>query len=138
MITVLIHIESRFPADRSKIRDFVQNYLSQKLTGEVEVGVSIVGDRKMKQLNSQYREIDETTDVLSFSLDDPKVSSKNAVQSGFSPDKSAPDQVLRLGDVIVSYPQAVLEAADENKLVDEQGEFLIAHGLNHLMGIHHE
>jgi len=95
MITVLIHIESRFPADRSKIRDFVQNYLSQKLTGEVEVGVSIVGDRKMKQLNSQYREIDETTDVLSFSLDDPKVSSKNAVQSGFSPDKSAPDQVLR-------------------------------------------
>ena len=102
------------------------------------MGVSIVGDRKMKQLNSHYRKLDETTDVLSFSLDDPQTSSKGAVQSGFSPDKSAPDQVLRLGDVIVSYPQAVMEAAENNKLVDEQIQALIAHGLDHLMGIHHE
>lgn len=138
MITVLIHIESRFPADRTKIRSIVQNYLSQKLSGEVEVGVSIVGDRKMKQLNSQYRQITDTTDVLSFPLDDASASSRKDVQVGFSPEKSAPDQVLRLGDVIVSYPQAVLEAAEANKLVDEQLEFLIAHGLDHLMGIHHE
>ena len=111
MITVLIFRESRFPADRTKIKKFVENYLSPRLKGLVEVGISIVGDRKMKLLNTTYRNKPETTDVLSFPLDDPQVSTKNDIRVGFSPDKSGPDNVLRLGDVVVSYPMAVMEAA---------------------------
>ena len=137
MVNVLIFKESRFPADRLKIKTFVADYLSKKLKGDVEVGVSVVGDRKMRQLNKAYRNLDETTDVLSFPLDDPSVPNRADVRVGFSPDKSAPDKIFRLGDVIVSYPQVVLEAAEANKLVFEQMEFLIAHGLDHLMGIHH-
>lgn len=138
MITVLIYIESRFPANRIRIKEFVTDYLSKKLSGSIEVGVSIVGDRKMKSLNETYRNKPGTTDVLSFPIDDPKNPDQKDRKVGFSPEKSAPDKVLRLGDVIVSYPQAVSEAIDENTLVDTKVEFLIAHGLNHLMGIHHE
>lgn len=138
MVDVLIYIESRFPADRGKIRDFVVQYISKRLGGSVEVGISIVGDRKMKALNSHYRNKPETTDVLSFPIDDPSASSRKDIQVGFSQDKSAPDKTMRLGDVIISYPQVILEAADTNTMVDEKLEFLIAHGLDHLMGIHHE
>lgn len=138
MITVLIFTESRFPVDRKTMRHFVESYLSAKVSGNVEVSISIVGDRKMKQLNTDYRQLKETTDVLSFPIDDPQNSSKKDIEIGFSPDKSGPDKVLRLGDVIVSYPQAVMEAAEANKMVNTQIEELLAHGLNHLLGIHHD
>ncbi|MEK7165387.1 MAG: rRNA maturation RNase YbeY [Patescibacteria group bacterium] len=138
MVTVLIYTESRFPADRKKIREFVETYLSKRIKGDVEIGVSIVGDRKMKYLNTTYRQIPETTDVLSFPLDDASASSREDVKVGFSPDRSSPDKILRLGDVVVSYPQTVMEASQGNKMVDQQLSDLIAHGLDHLMGIHHE
>lgn len=138
MISVLIFVESRFPIDRMKVRDFVQKYLDKKLKGNAEVGISIVGDRKMKSLNTNYRNKPQSTDVLSFPLDDPSVPNSLDIKVGFSPERSSPDKVLRLGDVIVSYPQAVLEAADENKFVNQKVEELIAHGLDHLMGIHHD
>lgn len=138
MVTVLVYIESRFPADRTKIRSFVVDYLSKKMSGHIEVSISIVGDRKMKNLNTTYRDIADTTDVLSFPTEDASASSRQDLAVGFSPEKSSPDKVMRLGDVVVSYPQAVLEAAAANTLVDKQVEFLIAHGLDHLLGIHHE
>ncbi|KKP59299.1 MAG: putative rRNA maturation factor [Candidatus Gottesmanbacteria bacterium GW2011_GWA1_34_13] len=138
MINVLIYKESRFPADRERISKFVKQYLENKIKMDAEVCVSIVGDRKMRHLNSQYRHHEDTTDVLSFPLTDPQISSQLDIQSGFSPDKSAPDKYLRLGDIVISYPQAVMEAAQGNLMVDTKIEELIAHGLDHLMGIHHE
>lgn len=136
MISVLVFTESRFPIDRKNLKEFVKNHLQDRLTGQVEVSVSIVGDRKMKSLNAKYRQLPETTDVLSFPISDSGTNLD--FTSGFSPEKSSPDNVLRLGDVVISYPQAVLEAAQENKLVNDQVKFLLAHGLDHLMGIHHE
>lgn len=129
MITVLFQTESHFPVHRKKIIDAVRETLSARVKGETEVSITIVGDRRMRTLNRQYRQIDATTDVLSFPQNDPSQS--------MSPFVEAPDDVLRLGDIVVSYPQAVLEAAAENKLVDDQIVFLVLHGLDHLMGIHH-
>ena len=92
--------------------------------------MSIVGDRRMRQLNKQYRNIDDTTDVLSFGLNESAEKSEPFVE--------APDNILRLGDIVVSYPQAITEAAEENKLVDDTIVELVLHGLNHLLGIHHD
>ena len=83
----------------------------------------------MRQLNNQFRKIDATTDVLSFPQNDPSQPTAPFVE--------APDDVLHLGDIVVSYPQAVLEATEENKLVDDQIVYLVLHGLDHLLGIHH-
>lgn len=138
MINVLIYIESRFPADRVKIRKFTENYLTKRLSRDCEVGINIVGDRKIRSLNQEYRKISEPTDVLSFPIDDISVSSRQDLQVGFSPDISSPDNIMRLGDVVISYPQAVREASEDNLLVDQKIEALIIHGLDHLMGIHHE
>ncbi|MDP3998630.1 MAG: rRNA maturation RNase YbeY [bacterium] len=127
MVNVLIYKESRYPADRKMIRKTVEDFLaSQGIKGKVEVGVSVVGDRKMRELNKKYTQRDETTDVLSFGMEEG---------SGFI---TPPDGVLRLGDVVVSYPEAVKNAADNNVLVDEEIKTLVQHGLAHLLGIHHE
>ena len=85
----------------------------------------------MRQLNRQYRHVDATTDVLSFPLNDPQEDSE-------TPFVDPPDGVLRLGDIIISFPQAVEEAAEGNMMVDDQIVILALHGLNHLLGIHHQ
>ncbi len=129
MITVLFHTESHFPVTTQKIKDAVISYLSTRVKSKTEVSISIVGDRRMQELNLTYRKLDATTDVLSFPQNDPSQPAAPFVE--------VPDGILRLGDVVVSYPQAVLEATDENKLVDDKIIELIEHGINHLLGIHH-
>jgi probable rRNA maturation factor len=130
MITVLFQTESHFPVDRKKIKQAIESALVDQVHRDAEVSVSVVGDRRMRELNKKYRQLDETTDVLSFGLNDPTVE----IPAEFV---EAPDDVLRLGDIVVSYPQAVDEAREENKLVDEQVEILVLHGLDHLLGKHH-
>ncbi len=130
MISVLFQTETHFPVDRKKIRHAIIKALEGTIKRHAEVSVSIVGDRAMKQLNTHYRNIDATTDVLSFSLSDP-------TEKGV-PFVDAPDHILRLGDIVVSFPQAVVEAIEANKLVDDVIVELSLHGLNHLLGLHHD
>lgn len=130
MITVLFTTESHFPVKKALVTDAITESLRGRVNGDAEVSVTIVGDRRMKDLNSSYRKIDATTDVLSFPTHDPSQQMKPFVD--------VPDGVLRLGDIVVSYPMAVKEAADDNKMVDDKIVELVLHGLEHLLGNHHE
>lgn len=122
MISVLITSESRYRIERPKIRQAATRLLKSKGLDDVEVGISVVGSRKIKQLNRDFGKTDEVTDVLSFPLEEPR----------------GPDEILRLGEVVVCYPLARQQAARENKLVSEKVIELIEHGLRHLLGEHHE
>jgi len=129
MITVLFQRESHYPADRKKIQAAIIHALTDVIKSDCEVSVSIIGDRRMKALNSQYRQKDHTTDVLSFPLYEFSTPRDNFVD--------VPDNVIRLGDIVVSFPQAVKEASEENKMVDDKIVELVLHGLDHLLGKHH-
>lgn len=130
MISVLFQTESHFPVKKKVVEDAIVQVLGTRMKSDVEVSVMIVGDRRMKTLNKKYRNLDKTTDVLSFPQNDPSQKMKPFV--------AVPDGVIYLGDIIVSYPEAVKEAIEENKLVDDQIIFLVLHGLEHLLGNHHE
>jgi probable rRNA maturation factor len=99
----------------------------------VAIEVNFVGDRKMRSLNRIYRGIDRTTDVLSFPLED--IGNHEKRPAGYI---NPPDDILRLGSIVVSYPQAVMGAAQENCLVDQKIAFLVEHGMMHLLGYHHQ
>jgi probable rRNA maturation factor len=129
MVTVLFQSESHFPVDRKKIKEAIVTTLESRMSTPTEVSVTIVGDRRMHELNLQYRQKDHTTDVLSFPTSDPT--------QPMPPFVDVPDGVLRLGDLVVSFPEAVREATEENKLVDDKIVELVLHGLDHLLGIHH-
>ena len=129
MITVLFQTESHYPVNRKKVKQAIVEVLSPQVHRDAEVSVSIVGDRRMRELNREYCKIDATTDVLSFGLNDP-------ITKGV-PFAAPPDDVLRLGDIVISFPQAIIEAREDNTMVDDKIIELALHGLNHLMGVHH-
>lgn len=131
MITILFQTETHYPVDRKKVKAALSSVLEKKIHHSAEVSVAIIGDRRMRELNRSYRNIDETTDVLSFPLNDPTYTKNQSFVE-------APDGILHLGDILISFPQAVETATEENKLVDDVIVFLALHGLDHLLGIHHE
>ena len=129
MVRVFIKTDSHYTVDRSRVRDKITDLLFKKgVKANSEVSIAVVGDRLMRTLNRVYRKVDETTDVLSFPLTE---------SSTKAPFIDPPDKVLRLGDIIISYPQAIEESIDDNKLVDDKIDELVEHGLLHLLGQHH-
>lgn len=136
MVNVVISSDPRYSINRSSIETAVLSVLKQhKVTGRVEVEVVIVGDRKMHELNKKYRDIDSTTDILTFALEDSNPQNLQHIpRIGFV---SAPDKVLRLGSIVISHPQAVEDAGLDGKSLDDEIAFLVEHGTNHLLGFHH-
>jgi len=136
MINILISSDPRYNINKTVIKNAVLAVLKKhRISGRVEVGINIVGDRKMHELNRKYRGIDSTTDILSFALEDPNPASLQHIpRIGFV---ASPDKWLRLGDIVISYPQALEDASMDGISVDEEIEILVEHGLNHLLGVHH-
>lgn len=128
---IYAYVEPHYPIKKSVLITTAQTSLeTAKIRSRVEISISIVGDRKIKQLNKQFRGIDAPTDVLAFpySLDTGRT--KEFV--------SPPSKYLFLGDIIISYPQLIDRAADESVLVDEMASLLVTHGVLHLLGFDHE
>ena len=81
-----------------------------------------VGDRRMKQLNTQYRGIRRTTDVLSFEAGIPM-----------------PDETdIILGDIVISVPKAEAQAEEYGSGFYDEITRLLIHGTLHLLGYDHE
>lgn len=123
---VLIYVESRYKVNRKRIKSAVQYVLEeQNVQSQVEVSIAIVGDRKMKALNKEYRNKDGTANILEFPLSEGEQT-------------KMPSDITRLGDIVISYPMIIKEAAQQDMLVDDRVEELIQHGMLHLLGLHHE
>ncbi len=136
MLNIIVNSDPRYKINKDNIRIVVVDALTKlRIGGRIELGINIVGDRKMHELNRQYRGLDSTTNILSFALEDPSQSSlQHLPKVGFV---AAPDKWLRLGDIVISYPQAVEDASMDGTSVDDEIKNLVEHGLNHLLGIHH-
>ena len=93
---------------------------------EVELSLLITDDETVRDLNKQYRGLDESTDVLSFADDAPDESFVNG--AGEPP---------YLGDVILSYPRAQEQAVEQGHGVEHELRLLIVHGVLHLLGYGH-
>ncbi len=93
-----------------------------------ELSVTFVDDEEMSRLNSQYRNIDGPTDVLSFAMDEG--------QEVPRPDDS--DFVPLLGDVIISIPTASRQASERGHSLKRELSLLLIHGILHLFGYDHD
>ena len=132
MNDISVKVGSRYRVDRKKIRSSVEKVLAEHARVECAVSVSIVGERRMRELHVQYMQDPTVTDVLSFPQFDPTQLDKNfpvLVQNESS---------TVLGDIVVCFPEAVREARKLGKMVDDQICFLVEHGMLHLLGFHHD
>ena len=125
-ITTLLFVESRYKVNRKRIKQKVEEVIqAQSMNSPVEVSIAFIGDRKMRLLSKTYKGEDRTRNILSFALNEGQPS-------------ILPDDKLRLGDIVISYPFLIREAAEEDELVDDRVDMLVEHGLMHLLGLHHE
>lgn len=81
------------------------------------VNLIFIDDKRMYELNKEFRAKDKTTDVLSFAMED--------------------DQVPLLGEIYISIPEARRNAAEYGITPTQEILKLFCHGLLHLLGIHH-
>ena len=132
MPSVLIHTDTRYPVDRKIIRRAVEKTLKRNKLhkSSPEVSIAVVGSRKMKDLTDKYVGDNKKHQVLSFSFEDIAHSRKGFV--------NVPDDVLRLGEVVLCWPEVLSEASRDDVMVDDKVYELICHGVEHLLGNHHE
>ena len=88
-----------------------------------ELSVLLSDDKNIRTLNKQYRGIDQTTDVLSFSQ------SKK--------EETEPSSHL-MGDVVISTVTAKRQASEHGLTLEEEIVLLLIHGTLHLLGFDHE
>ena len=91
----------------------------------------LVRDEEIRRLNKTYRHIDESTDVLSFPLQE--TSSPGSFKK--SPGPSLP---FPLGDVVISVDTADRQARIHGHPLGDEMDMLLVHGILHLVGYDHE
>ncbi len=106
--------------------------VTQRADSRVELGLVIVGQERVRQLNLSYMGEDEPTDVLAFAMlpEQPR--------GDLAPFVAPPDGIKHLGEVIISYPQAVIQAEERQHSVKREIAILIIHGVLHLLGYEHD
>lgn len=107
-----------------------QVLLAQGVGTDAELGLMITSQERVRELNSRYRGEDRDTDVLAFYM--------KSVEDETSPFVAPPDGILHLGEVVISYPQAVIQAQEHRHSVEKELTILIIHGVLHLLGSDHE
>jgi probable rRNA maturation factor len=130
-VGISIEKEFRGMVDEEWVKRIAQTVLKdERVVSPYEISLVFTDSETVKQLNRDYRGIDEPTDVLAF-----YILPQNEVDDSFA---LPPDGVTRLGEVIISYPQAVEQAREQGHSPERELALLIIHGILHLLGYDHE
>lgn len=95
--------------------------IMEKDSLDYEVSISFVNNEEIKDLNKNYRNIDEYTDVLSFPQDH---------------DFSFEGPII-LGDIIISLEKALEQSKEFGHSLNREVAYLTAHSMFHLLGYDH-
>lgn len=121
-----ISIENRqkeFKIDRRRLRGSLKRLLRELHCEESEIGLLLVNDDQIRDFNRTYLNRNRSTNVISFAMQEGKFSEINP---------------QLLGDIILSVETAHRDAAAAHLDFMEEVEFLVIHGLLHLLGYEHE
>ncbi len=88
---------------------------------DTSLTILITDDQIVQELNLKFRKVNSPTDVLAFPA------------GHFDPESGT----TYLGDVVISYPQAVKQAKSRGHPVGSEMQLLVIHGTLHLLGYDH-
>ena len=116
-------------AFQSFLNDTHENEFTHLYKGSPEItfNVTLCGDERMTELNSEYRQKNKTTDVLTLAL-------YENIRGG---DEMLFDEV-ELGDIFISAPVMEKQAAEFKVTIEQEFFHLMVHGFLHLLGYDHE
>ena len=95
------------------------------------LGLSLVSDSEIAQLNADWRQKAGPTDVLAFAAQDGSLADAPPIPM---PVGSEP---LELGDIVISVETACRQAPEHGHNLEQELRFLASHGLLHLLGWDH-
>lgn len=110
-------------------RAVVETLAYEQYQNAAEVSVTFLDDEGIRELNRNFRNIDKSTDVLSFPLFD---------YEGESGEPPVDEFVGMLGDVVISLETAARQAEEYGHSLDREVAFLTVHSMLHLLGYDHE
>ncbi|AFZ46407.1 protein of unknown function UPF0054 [Cyanobacterium stanieri PCC 7202] len=90
-----------------------------------EISLVLTDDQEIKELNSQFRQKDQATDVLAFASLDDEFSPLDVIDT------------MPLGDIIISIDTATKQAQEQNHPLKNELAWLASHGFLHLLGWDH-
>ncbi len=95
--------------------------------GSAEISVRFVNDEIIHGLNREFRNVDNSTDVLSFPL------GENGIY-----DINHDTGAKMLGDIVISIEHAIMQAKLYDHTLQREIAFLTVHSMFHLLGYDHE
>lgn len=122
--TIDIQNEAQYAIDAERLQQAVTAILNQhEIDRHSSLTVVFTDNDAVRKLNQQHRQIDAPTDVLSFPAD------------------ALPDFITDvppyLGDLIIAYPYATLQAEEHQHELSDSLCLLVIHGTLHLLGFDH-
>ena len=130
-INVLVDKEYKSQVKSAWLKNIIRQIQNaEKINVHSEIGLVITSDEKIQELNLKYLKEDQPTDVLSFPMNEHVGGKPLFIE--------VPDGKTHLGDIMISYPTTVKQAAEHNHPVSREITILLIHGILHLLGYDHD
>lgn len=104
----------------------IATLVEEKFNDNAEVEVTFVNDEQIREYNKEYRNIDKSTDVLSFPLGENGIYDTNPVTNN-----------KMLGDIVISVEHAVAQGKLYGHGLRREIAYLTVHSMLHLLGYDH-
>lgn len=101
----------------------VEVMAATNITPPMSISIHITTDEQVRELNSNYRQVNNPTDILSFKSD---------------PLPEGVEEIPHLGDLIFSYEYTLRQAQAAGHHPADEFKMLIIHGILHLIGYTHD
>ena len=115
--------QNKIKIDKRRIRSTLRKIMHHLDCVDKEISICFVNDEKIRILNKQYLAKDRPTNVLSFSM-------RESDYGDINPHV--------LGDIVISVETAKTDAGQGGLNFAQEIDFLLIHGLLHLLGYNHE
>lgn len=114
----------------NSLLEFAGNHL--ELPEDTEMSVTFVEDETIQKINKTYRGKDQSTDVISFAIEDEV---EDELTINF--DNLEEPMPRNIGDIIISVDKTASQANEYGHSFDRELGFLALHGFLHLNGYDH-
>ncbi len=94
------------------------------------ITITLTTPEKIQEVNKKYRNINKTTDVLSFPLFEKEELEEKIKNNDFIYEDI-------LGDIIISIDKVKEQAIEYNHSFERELSYMVVHGFYHLMGYDH-
>ncbi len=94
------------------------------------ITITLTNEKNIRKINKQYRNMDKSTDVLSFPMFEKDELSRKIKNNLFEHEDI-------LGDIIISIPKVKEQAKEYGHSFKRELSYMIVHGFYHLMGYDH-